>query len=102
MDSRDELNTIFILWLTSLQGGRASGSFYIKTFKILMNEFKIQVRGCFAPCGLGSCWETFKDIKTRKLDNFNSLAKTTKLTPTFANVKLYYTFEFINFELILA
>jgi len=102
LDGRVELSTIFILWSTSLQGGRASGSFYIKTFENLMNEPKIQARGCFVPCGLGSRWENFKDIKTKKLDNFNSLVKATKLTPIFANVKLYFTSECTNFELILA
>jgi hypothetical protein len=102
LDGKVERCTISILWSTSLQGGRASRSFYIKTSKKLLNESKIQVGGFLAPCGLGSPWETFKNIETRKLDNSNSLAKATKLTPTFANVKLCSTYKFINLELILA
>jgi hypothetical protein len=76
--------------------------FYQQTSKTLLNESKIQARGCLAPCGFCSPWETFKDVKTKKLYNSNSLAKVAKLTPIFTNVKLYSTFKFTKLELILA
>jgi hypothetical protein len=47
---------------------------HIKTFKLLLSESKIQVGDCLAPCGLGSPWETLKNIKIIKLGNFNFLA----------------------------
>jgi hypothetical protein len=50
------------------------------------------------PCGLSCPWETFKNIKTKKLINFNSLTKVTKLIPTFINAKLYYASKFTNLE----
>jgi hypothetical protein len=34
-----------------------------------LSESKIQIKGRFAPCGLGSPSETLKDIKTRKLSS---------------------------------
>jgi hypothetical protein len=66
----------------------ASGSSFVKTSENLLNESKIHLGGCFAPYGLGSLWETLKDIKIRKLGNHNSLFKATKFTLIFVNAKL--------------
>jgi len=60
----------------------------MRIFKILSSESKIQLRGRLTPFGLGSPLKTFKDIKIKKLDNFNFLTKATKLILTFANAKL--------------
>jgi len=47
----------------------------------------MQLGGCLAPSSLGSPLETLKDFKIKKLSDFNSLTKTTKLIPTFTNAK---------------
>jgi hypothetical protein len=69
-------------------GGRALGSSFVKTFENLLSESKIQPRGYFSPCGLGSLQETLKYIKIKKIGNYNSLVKSTKFTPIFANLEL--------------
>ncbi len=60
-------------------------SSFVKTSEILLSESKIQAGGYFPPCGLGSPWEILEDITIKKLDNSNSLAKTTKFIPIKTN-----------------
>jgi hypothetical protein len=73
------------------------GSSFVRTSDNLLNESKIQARGCFTPYDLGSprgtvkdnkTRRTVKDIKTRKLSDSNSLIKITKFIPISINVEL--------------
>jgi hypothetical protein len=98
LDGKAKPGTTYILWSTVLQGGMALENSSVITFENLFSESKIQEGACLAPCGFGSLWETLQNIKTKKLINFNSLTKTTKLTPTSVNAKLYYASKFTNLE----
>jgi hypothetical protein len=50
---------------------------FMRIFKILLSESKMQLGGSLTPSSLASPLEILKDIKIKKLSDFNFLTKNT-------------------------